>query len=258
MSHLDPDVAALIAMGERDAAAPEDFDHLAGCAECADEVAAFAAAAGAARGAMAGGPLLTPPPRVWEAISAEVNGAVAEPPSPASTPPSVDPAPETAVGETRVVGGAHHARRGDRRRRMPLTLALAAALVLVAVVAGVWIVRDVGAQPTIVAEATLDPFPDHQGAQGEALLEDVDGRTQVVVTLDAAVADEGHREVWLIAEDGSDLVSLGVLEGDRGTFEVPAGVDLDRFRLVDVSQEADDGDPAHSGDSIVRGALQSA
>ncbi|MBD7956697.1 anti-sigma factor [Microbacterium sp. Sa4CUA7] len=265
MSHLDPDVAALIAMGETDAGVAEDFDHLAGCAECADEVAAFAAAVGAARGAMARGPLLTPPPRVWDAISAEVNGAAADSPAPASATHSVapathsvTPAPEVHGAPTHVVSGAHRARRGGRRRRMPFALALAGALAVVAVVAGVWIVRDVGVQPTIVAEATLDPFPDHQGAQGEAVLEDVDGRSQVVVTLDAALADEGYREVWLIAEDGSDLVSLGVLDGDHGTFDVPAGVDLERFRLVDVSQEADDGDAAHSGDSIVRGALQSA
>jgi len=262
MSHLDPDVAALIAMGDTDAATPEDVDHLAGCAECADEVAAFAAAAGAARVAMASGPLLTPPPRVWDAISAEVNSTVADASAQASasasTPPVVTPPAHPAAGPTRVVEGSHRARRSGRRRRMPLTLALVGALAVVAVVAGVWIVRDAGMQPTVVAEATLDPFPDHQGAQGEALLEDVDGRTQVVVTLDATVPDEGHREVWLIAEDGSDLVSLGVLDGDTGTFDVPDGVDLTRFRLVDVSQEADDGDPAHSGDSIVRGALESA
>jgi hypothetical protein len=36
---------------------------------------------------------------------------------------------------------------------------------------------------------------------------------------------------------------------------VPDGVDTAEFPVVDVSAEADDGDPAHSGDSIVRGTL---
>jgi hypothetical protein len=36
---------------------------------------------------------------------------------------------------------------------------------------------------------------------------------------------------------------------------VPADVDLRDYVLVDVSQEPLDGNPAHSGDSIVRGQL---
>ena len=63
------------------------------------------------------------------------------------------------------------------------------------------------------------------------------------------------REVWLIRSDASGLVSLGLLEGDSGRFVVPDGIDLDEFTLVDVSAEPVDGDPAHSGDSIVRGEL---
>ncbi|MCR2784548.1 MULTISPECIES: anti-sigma factor [unclassified Microbacterium] len=263
MSHLDPELAALIAMGETDAADAQQLDHLAQCPECADEVAAFAAAAGAARGALAAQPLLAPPPRVWQAISAEV-GFTGSAPVAASASPAdhLDDAPALAPLAATPAGpraGAHRVARGSRRRRFTLAIALAGTVAVAAVVAGVWVAQDAGIQsPTIVAEATLDAFPDHEGAQGEALLEDVDGRTQVVVTLDASVPDDGHREVWLIAADGSDLVSLGVLDGSEGTFEVPAGVDLDRFTLVDVSQEADDGDPAHSGDSIVRGALEPA
>ena len=130
---------------------------------------------------------------------------------------------------------------------------------VVAIVVGVWAVQNALApSPQIVAEATLDGFPAHEGARGVALLEEVDGRNQVVVTLDATVPDDGYREVWLLADDGSDLVSLGVLEGSEGVFDVPADVDLAKFSVVDVSQEADDGDQTHSGDSIVRGALQPA
>ena len=77
----------------------------------------------------------------------------------------------------------------------------------------------------------------------------------LVVDLDAEVPATDVREVWLIRSDASGLVSLGLLEGASGRFVVPDGIDLDEFTLVDVSAEPVDGDPAHSGDSIVRGEL---
>jgi anti-sigma-K factor RskA len=77
----------------------------------------------------------------------------------------------------------------------------------------------------------------------------------VRVALNADAAPDTFREVWLITADASALVSLGVLEGSEQTFPVPADVDLKDYVLVDVSQEPDDGDANHSGDSIVRGEL---
>ncbi len=50
-------------------------------------------------------------------------------------------------------------------------------------------------------------------------------------------------------------MSLGVVDGASGTFTVPDGLDLSRYDLVDVSAEPYDGNPAHSGDSIIRGKL---
>jgi hypothetical protein len=84
--------------------------------------------------------------------------------------------------------------------------------------------------------------------------EQSDGARVVDVTLTAPDAG-GFREVWLISSDASQLVSLGVLRGSEGSFTIPDGLDLGRFALVDVSEEPFDGDPAHSGDSIVRGEL---
>ena len=135
--------------------------------------------------------------------------------------------------------------------------ALAASLVLVAGVGlGVWAVTQRAAQ-TEVAEATLAPFPDHPSAEGSAVVEEQpDGTLAVRVELSADAAPDTFREVWLITADASALVSLGVLDGTRA--------DLRRSRrtstcsdyvLVDVSQEPVDGDPNHSGDSIVRGEL---
>ena len=50
------------------------------------------------------------------------------------------------------------------------------------------------------------------------------------------------------------LVSLGPLRPD-GIYDIPPGVDPSRFPIVDVSVEPVDGDPTHSGDSVLRGEL---
>ena len=43
--------------------------------------------------------------------------------------------------------------------------------------------------------------------------------------------------------------------GGEVSLEVPSGVDLTEYPVVDVSVEPLDGDPSHSGVSVVRGRL---
>jgi hypothetical protein len=50
-------------------------------------------------------------------------------------------------------------------------------------------------------------------------------------------------------------VSLGPLRPD-GSYDLPPGLDPEQFPIVDVSVEPLDGDPAHSGDSRLRGQLR--
>jgi hypothetical protein len=107
----------------------------------------------------------------------------------------------------------------------------------------------------VVAEATLAPLPDWD-ASGTAKLEQgssEDSRA-LVVSLDAATASD-LREVWLIAPETNGLISLGQLVGGSGRYTVPPDVDLRLYSLVDISDEPTDGNPAHSGNSIVRGEL---
>ena len=52
------------------------------------------------------------------------------------------------------------------------------------------------------------------------------------------------------------MIAIGTLGvGDTGVFPLPPGVSLTDYPIVDISDEAYDGDPTHSTDSVVRGTL---
>ncbi|MBI9115827.1 anti-sigma factor [Sanguibacter suaedae] len=245
VQHVDPEVLALLALGE-DVASDSERTHLEVCTLCSDEVVELAEVAGAARTVTADDTLVPPAPEVWDRVRAELGLAAA----------AQDDAPQDDREPAPVVNLAS-------RRRGPGAgwLAAAASVALVVGVAGgvLWERReDVPGAPTetTLASATLEALPDWADSTGEARVEETaDGVRQVVVSVDAPPSDGGYREVWLLAEDLSGLVSIGVLEGTEGRFDIPADLDLSRFSVVDVSEEHFDGDPAHSGDSVVRGSL---
>jgi hypothetical protein len=257
MPHIDPERLALFALGEP-VATPEESDHLTDCAACVGDLAALRHVAVTGRASIDIGELETPPDSVWARISEELSlGSAKTATDAASAAPvtTMAPAPAFEPAASAPVPAAPAA-KAPRRRLATRIWALAASLVLVAGVGlGVWAVNQRVAQ-TEVAEATLSPFPDHPTAEGTAVVEEQsDGSLAVRVALDADAAPDTFREVWLITADASALVSLGVMEGTEQTFAVPDGIDLHDYVLVDVSQEPNDGDEAHSGDSIVRGEL---
>ena len=51
------------------------------------------------------------------------------------------------------------------------------------------------------------------------------------------------------------MVPVGVARAGTVSFELTVCLDLGRFPIVDVSVEPLDGDPTHSGVSVVRGVL---
>ena len=237
MRHVDPDTLALLALGESVESA-EESAHLAACPECALELASFTLAARVGRESLTSEPLDVPHDRVWERIAGELQ--IAEP----QPQPQLTPRP-TSIAAAR-----------PRRRLVVALVAAAAVVALVAAGGAVWVALTPSA-PTVLATAQLDALPQWPTASGSARLERLaDGSRVVRVTLDAPVDDGGFREAWLITSDASALVSLGVMRDDSATFAVPDGIDTSSYDLVDVSEEAFDGDPAHSGDSIVRGALR--
>jgi hypothetical protein len=240
MRHVDADVLALLALGEQ-VADPSDRHHLAECEACAAELADYVRTAEVGRSTLDAGELLQPHARVWERIAAEV---------------ATDQAPaefEPTAGEPAAVAPKGNVTPIRRRAWIGWVAAGAAALVVV----GVVLTQVLAPAPsTVLAAAELEAFPDWPGASGTAVVErEGDGTRVIRVSFDAPGDEDGFHEVWLITSDATRLVSLGVVQGTTGTFVIPNGIDLAEYDLVDISAEPYDGDPAHSGDSIVRGQL---
>jgi hypothetical protein len=231
--HSDPDQLALRALGED---LPELDQHLAGCAECRRELDELRAVVATAREVEPEDQPVAPPPAVWEAVSAE-------------------------LGLRGVAAGDELAARRmpTGRRRGALLLAAAAAVTGIAVgAAGALLLSgDDGSAPAqVVAQADLAALPEHQGS-GSATVHTSDGERVLVVDVSDLTKGDGFYEVWLLDSEAQRLVSLGLLEGDEGRFPLPEQVDVGEYPVVDVSIEPTDGDPAHSGNSVVRGTLSS-
>jgi len=146
------------------------------------------------------------------------------------------------------------------RRRRRAWVPIAAAACAVGLVGGIaggawWQSTRVPAPETVIAQAQLDALPGWTASGSASIEETPDGRREVVVDLVGGAGADGIREVWLLTPDAKGLVSVGLLDGDTGRFSIPAGLDLAEYPVVDVSAEPADGNPTHSGDSIVRGTL---
>lgn len=250
MSHLDPEQLALLALGEP-VASDEERTHLDGCPQCASDIAALAHAATVGRATVDDSELELPRTAVWDRIHDELR---------LGTAVASDPLRPAGEADARHPFGADAApshrpapRKGPSRRAWWTLAASIAAIGVVGV--GTWAAVS-SAQPALIATATLEPFPDHPDAAGSAEVdEDRSGDRTLRVTVDGTTDSDEYREVWLIRGDGTALISLGVLDAGTGSFTIPANVDLTEYDLVDVSFEPVDGDPAHSGNSIVRGPL---
>ena len=260
-SHLDPEVLTLLAIGEP-VATPAEKDHLSTCPRCAVELSALTRTVVAGRSTVLLEDLESPPERVWSRISEELGFSAPAATSGAAAAAEIDPAAETGrmdpadAGALRSTGGTAQT-PAPRRRRSGLIrglFVLAASVAVLGVIVGGWAMTRQAAVVEL-ASAELAAFPDHPGAVGSAVVVERGDERVIEVTLEADVDPDSNREVWLITEDATEIISLGMLEGQTGEFVVPDAVDLREFVLVDVSDEPVDGDPAHSGDSIVRGAL---
>jgi Anti-sigma-K factor rskA/Putative zinc-finger len=190
-------------------------DHLAGCDDCRRELAVLAATSASLR-------------------------AAARRPQPATAPDA--PAPDAAPAPPRA---------GWRRGPLvglaaALALAVAAAAVLWA--GGLW-------RPDRPDRTVPLAGVGAVAASGRASMAGAgDDRQMTVAAEDLPPLRAGqYYEVWLLDPGAGTVFPVGVLPPDgEGRFTLPASV-VGRYQVIDVSLEADDGDPAHSKRSLLRG-----
>ncbi|SDJ44877.1 anti-sigma factor [Streptomyces indicus] len=265
MEHPDPADLADLALGHP---VPRSLRaHVAGCALCRDEVAALYGVAEAARAASAEDRLTPPPDAVWRAIAAEL--AAGSPGQGSGGEPGADAASAYATDRP---GPEMPPVRGDRRggrapvpppRRTKAALLLAAGCLAVGAALGSgatwWHLDD----PAVVAvrpgrESPLAPLA-VADARGTARLDSTPGGGRTLrIDVSGLPRSQGYFEVWLMDSSHQKLIAVGVL-GPEGstTLPLPPGVDLADYPVIDVSDQPYDGDPAHSGRSVVRGPLRS-
>jgi anti-sigma-K factor RskA len=97
------------------------------------------------------------------------------------------------------------------------------------------------------------------GAHGDVLLGGDEQRASVELAgLDPTGPDDFY-ELWLLDDDGR-MIALGsfpVGEDGQAEVDLPLPVEPSRYRYFDVSLQEDNGDPAHSGVSVLRGPTSS-
>ena len=260
--HPDDEVLVEIALGasgtSRTSGTSDDIvtsyalAHASTCARCAAEVEDLRAVADELRAGPPDPTRETPSPRVWDAIASQTSHGAG------------DDASATPLRFSRA-GGAEDGRGPGRRGgALPWLVAAAAVVGIVLGVAGDRILgggTDSAPPPTavptrVVATVSLTELEGDQQL-GDAELLRTGDRTELRVHMTAPESPSGtsFREVWLINTDGTRMVSLGVLAEDTETFVVPPDLVQQGYRIVDVSSEPDDGDPTHSGTSLMRGEL---
>lgn len=270
--HLDEETVSLLALGEP--AGHAVARHLAGCEHCAGELASLRAVVSAAREPAE----IAPPAHVWAGIAAATGvttlprtlaTAPGEAPVDASGDASVDAPVEAPVGAPSAAplrAPLTAPARTTRPRRRPasrrprlrvLTATLAAAALVVGVAIGVGVSRlGDSTDQQVLAETTLGGLRPAPDARGRAdVVRTSDGRELDLDVSDLARPD-GFYQVWLVDPTVTKMVPVGVLNGDVGHWSLPDGMNLADYPLIDVSLEPLDGNPAHSGTSVLRGTLR--
>ena len=251
MEHCEPDQLALAALGEPLSAA--DAAHVDSCARCRAEIASLKRSVDvlAVPAFATSGPDIAPPPRVWDAIAA-ATGVQASPTDRADAEAAdapaepvlaaVPPAPDPVV-------------RQLRPRRSHLLLASAAAAVVVAAAAGaIALNRD---DDVVLASTTLSTLDTGRQEGTASVVEQGDGTRVLRIELRTPPPQDGYYEAWLADPSAKGMVSMGSVRPGTTSLPVPDDLKLTDWPTVEVSVEPLNGDPAHSGVSLVRGQLDS-
>lgn len=224
--------------------------------------------------------LSDPPPGTWDAVAAHTAGLrLVSTDLGAATRPQQGTRPEPPSHEPDVPTASEL--RGSARSRAQRRWALLAGGVAAGVAGGllagsmIW-----GAPPESVTAQPTGATPPSSTATRESVDQvlastalrpvaggEVDGRAELVQyagtdrlelsvpTMQPPPSGQVY-EVWLLHKDGTRMISIGVMpDAGNAQFPIPAGLVAQGYDIVDVSREPLDNEPAHSGDSLLRGRL---
>jgi anti-sigma-K factor RskA len=249
VQHLDPDRLVLLALSEELEELTE-LDHLESCADCRNEIDALRHVARIGAETQDLNDLPPPSEALWQAIAADIAAptALARPAAPAAATPDAVPASVIDLDERRN-------RRSMSRWLTPIVAAAAAAVLAVAGTVAVDRFTNRTPAAEVTARATLTPLQTVPASAGGDVQVFSDGKLRIDVR-DLPLTS-GFHEVWLLDPDTpGKMVAVGSLSDEpEAVLTVPPGTDLNRYRLVDVSDEPHDGDATHSGKSLLRGTL---
>jgi Anti-sigma-K factor rskA len=249
VQHCTPETLALAAL--REPLSADDAAHLDGCAACRAEVTSLRRGVDALavpEFAASVAPV-APPPAVWAGIAAPTGVAAA--PRPGHTAPALvaaAPAPPADVEPPGVV-------RELRPRRSRILLAMAASLLIGTGIGAGAVALATRDSAEEVAATDLAPLDDRDATGTAEVVAAGDGE-QLRVVLEAPDAGEEFYEVWLIEPSIERMVQVGVVRPGTTVLDLPEGIDLSEYPIVDVSVEPLDGNPTHSGVSVARGILE--
>ncbi len=239
MEHYDDDVLALLALGESiDTADPS---HLQTCEQCRRRLEELSSTVAIARSIGPDDQLQTPPGSVWAGIQNEILE-----PAPNRLPASSGSSSATNLADAR------------RSRSARIWVLVAAAAVIGVLAGGIVTARIVNPAPTqnVVATGNLASVGASNLSGTAQVSEGVNGNELTVDIPGLPALNDGYYEVWMATPDAKTMVAVGTVSpGQSGIFNLPAGMNIADFSLVDVSIEHFDGNPAHSADSVVRGQL---
>jgi len=235
VQHPSDDDLTLLALEEP---VPHVEEHVQGCPLCHTEVQALRATVTTARSAELS-VLPAPPALVWDRISRELGIA-----------------PDHSASRDHSAGRDDAAADLGRRRRLRHLRRTATAALASAAAAAAFVVITLTPGGPPARSGPLEALGGAQASGRVVVTEGADKRVVLVNTEGLPPLEQGGYEVWLLdpAPDATRLVALGLLDPQgRAWLTLPSGVTLADYPLVDVSIEPDDGNPGHSGDSVLRG-----
>ena len=241
-AHVADDLPALLAGEATREETLAVAAHLRACPQCQEELVSIVVAAGALRAAARAehAPSAAVPPSSV-LFSSDENGSGG-----ASAPDT----PEW-LGQISRRGPAGW----STRRRLA---ALAAAVVIVAGAIAAGLGLSTSSSP-VVNRAALHPLQAPASASGAVTVTAAATARQVQVSTDGLPAPGQGRyyEVWLLDPATLKMMPMGALApSGQATFGVAAGL-MAGYSAVDISLQANNGNPVHSAVSVLRGTLRS-